>query len=204
MKKCGLASRDGEQSMANRIHDVGIAGQIGTYSDAVEAPANARWLVTAGTPGLDAYGKVPSDFGAQAELAWTHIVAMLKRADMTVHDPREGDAISAASLRYRGLCRGARSPSRRRAAGLAAADRAEFGAARVPVGDRGLRWESVTRRRCRLISHLPRSTNRRHATTAGASHRSASWLPCSAGDLAFTAMASTWRSCSVSSVGRHR
>ena len=27
--------------MANRIHDIGIARQIGTYSDAVEAPANA-------------------------------------------------------------------------------------------------------------------------------------------------------------------
>jgi len=38
--------------MANRIHDIGIARQIGTYSDAVEAPANARWLITAGTPGL--------------------------------------------------------------------------------------------------------------------------------------------------------
>ena len=72
--------------MANRIHDIGIAGQIGTYSDAIETHANARWLVTAGTPGLDAHGKVPPDFGAQAELAWTHIVAMLKRADMTVHD----------------------------------------------------------------------------------------------------------------------
>src|SRR5215475_4288800 len=85
-EKMRPASRDGEQSMANRIHDIGIAGQIGTYSDAVETHANARWLVTAGTPGLDAYGKVPPDFGAQAELAWTHIVAMLKRADMTVHD----------------------------------------------------------------------------------------------------------------------
>ena len=29
---------------------------------------------------------MPPDFGAQAELAWTHIVTMLKRADMSVHD----------------------------------------------------------------------------------------------------------------------
>jgi 2-iminobutanoate/2-iminopropanoate deaminase len=72
--------------MVNRIHDIGIARQIGTYSDAVEAPANARWLITAGTPGLDASGKVPPDIGAQAELAWTHILAMLERADMSVHD----------------------------------------------------------------------------------------------------------------------
>ena len=54
--------------MANRIHDIGIAGQIGTYSDAVETPANARWLVTAGTPGLDACGRVPPDFGAHGFL----------------------------------------------------------------------------------------------------------------------------------------
>src|SRR5262245_63057697 len=72
--------------MVNRIHDIGIARQIGTYSDAVEAPANARWLLTAGTPGLDASGKVPPDVGAQAELAWRHIVAVLERADMSVHD----------------------------------------------------------------------------------------------------------------------
>ena len=72
--------------MVNRIHDIGIARQIGTYSDAVEAPANARWLITAGTPGLDASGKVPPDIGAQAELVWTHILAMLEHADMSVHD----------------------------------------------------------------------------------------------------------------------
>ena len=87
MKRCALASRDGdEEPMNTKIHDIGIARQIGTYSDAVEAPANARWLITAGTPGLDAGGKVPPDFGAQAELAWRHIVTMLKRADMSVHD----------------------------------------------------------------------------------------------------------------------
>src|SRR5262249_32011896 len=67
-----------------------IARQIGTYSDAVEAPANARWLITAGTPGLDAGGKVPPDFRAQAELAGTHIRTMLKRADMSVPDLRKG------------------------------------------------------------------------------------------------------------------
>jgi len=72
--------------MSNRIHDIGVARQIGTYSDAVEAPANARWLVTAGTPGLGMDGKLPADITGQAELAWTHIIAMLKRADMTVHD----------------------------------------------------------------------------------------------------------------------
>src|SRR5262249_10246086 len=38
--------------MINQIYDIGVARQIGTYSDAVFAPAPARWLFTAGTPGL--------------------------------------------------------------------------------------------------------------------------------------------------------
>lgn len=70
----------------NTRHDIGVARLIGRYSDAVEAPANARWLVTAGTPGLALDGALPSDFAAQAELAWTHIETMLKRAGMSVHD----------------------------------------------------------------------------------------------------------------------
>jgi 2-iminobutanoate/2-iminopropanoate deaminase len=72
--------------MTNKIHGLGVARQIGTYSDAVEAPANARWLVTAGTPGLGLDGTVPAGIAAQAELAWSHIIAMLERAGMSVHD----------------------------------------------------------------------------------------------------------------------
>jgi enamine deaminase RidA (YjgF/YER057c/UK114 family) len=72
--------------MTNTMHDVGVATQIGKYSDAVEAPANARWLMTSGTPGFGLDGTLPPDIAGQAELAWTHIVAMLQRADMTVHD----------------------------------------------------------------------------------------------------------------------
>jgi 2-iminobutanoate/2-iminopropanoate deaminase len=72
--------------MNNKIHDIGIARQIGTYSDAVEVPANARWLITAGTPGLAANGSLPSDITGQAEIAWGHIVAILKKANMEVGD----------------------------------------------------------------------------------------------------------------------
>ena len=43
------------------IHDIGIARQIGTYSDAIEVPANARWLFTSGTPGLTEDGTLPTD-----------------------------------------------------------------------------------------------------------------------------------------------
>jgi 2-iminobutanoate/2-iminopropanoate deaminase len=72
--------------MNHKIHDVGVAKQIGTYSDAIEVAPDMRWLYTAGTPGLAADGSVPPDTTGQAELAWQHITAMLKKADMTVHD----------------------------------------------------------------------------------------------------------------------
>ena len=72
--------------MTNTLYDIGIARQIGAYSDAVEAAANARWLFTCGTPGLALDGTLPPDIAGQAELAWTHIIAMLERAGMTVHD----------------------------------------------------------------------------------------------------------------------
>lgn len=70
----------------NQKHDVGVARQIGAYSDAVEVPPNARWLFTSGTPGLALDGSLPADIAGQAELAWRHIVAMLERAGMGVHD----------------------------------------------------------------------------------------------------------------------
>jgi enamine deaminase RidA (YjgF/YER057c/UK114 family) len=72
--------------MTNLIHDIGVARQIGTYSDAVEAPANSRWLITAGTPGLASNGTLPADITGQAEIAWSNIVAILEKAGMAVGD----------------------------------------------------------------------------------------------------------------------
>jgi enamine deaminase RidA (YjgF/YER057c/UK114 family) len=70
----------------NKIVNIGVASQIGTYSDAVEAAPNQRWLFTAGTPGLGLDGRLPQDFAGQAEQAWQHILAMLHKADMSVQD----------------------------------------------------------------------------------------------------------------------
>ena len=70
----------------NKPHNVGVASQIGKYSDAVEAPAGARWLYTSGTPGLALDGTLPPDVTGQAELAWQYIVHMLESAGMTVND----------------------------------------------------------------------------------------------------------------------
>ena len=38
--------------MKHTIHDIGVARQIGAYSDAIEVGPNLRWLLTSGTPGL--------------------------------------------------------------------------------------------------------------------------------------------------------
>jgi len=72
--------------MSNNVHDIGVASQIGTYSDAVEVPANVRWLTTAGTPGLATNGRLAPDITGQAEAAWAHIVALLEKAGMTIAD----------------------------------------------------------------------------------------------------------------------
>jgi 2-iminobutanoate/2-iminopropanoate deaminase len=72
--------------MTLTTHDIGVARQIGRYSDSVEVSGNVRWLYTSGTPGLGIDGALPSDIAGQAEIAWQHIVSMLAKAGMTVQD----------------------------------------------------------------------------------------------------------------------
>lgn len=69
-----------------KTHNAGVAQRIGTYSDAIEVPDNARWLMTAGTPGLRADGTLPEDFSEQATLAWENVIAILRTADMSIRD----------------------------------------------------------------------------------------------------------------------
>ena len=64
------------------IVDIGISKQIGKYSDAVEAPSNARWLFISGTPGLTPEGTLPKTFEGQAEQAWKNVLELLKQARM--------------------------------------------------------------------------------------------------------------------------
>jgi enamine deaminase RidA (YjgF/YER057c/UK114 family) len=72
--------------MTDKTHDIGIARQIGDYSDAVEVRPNSRWLMTSGTPGLSESGELPPDITGQAALAWKHTLRMLEKAGMTVDD----------------------------------------------------------------------------------------------------------------------
>lgn len=66
--------------------NIGIAAQIGKYSDAIEIPRRARWLFTAGTPGLTPEGHLPPTFELQAEQAWTNILLILQRGGMSVEN----------------------------------------------------------------------------------------------------------------------
>lgn len=72
--------------MSHTVHDIGVASQIGSYSDAIEIKPNLRWLMTSGTPGLSPGGELPKDITGQAELAWQHVIGLLEKADMTVAD----------------------------------------------------------------------------------------------------------------------
>jgi 2-iminobutanoate/2-iminopropanoate deaminase len=47
------------------IYNVGVASQIGAYSDAVEVAPNLRWLLTSGTPGLSLAGDIPKNIAGR-------------------------------------------------------------------------------------------------------------------------------------------
>ncbi len=72
--------------MTHIAHDIGVASQIGSYSDGIETASGLRWLHTAGTPGLGPQRDLPPDIEGQAELAWKHILTLLERANMGVED----------------------------------------------------------------------------------------------------------------------
>jgi enamine deaminase RidA (YjgF/YER057c/UK114 family) len=72
--------------MNHKMHDIGVAKQIGAYSDAIEVRPKLRWLMSSGTPGLTSTGELPKDITGQAERAWEHVIRLLERAGMTVDD----------------------------------------------------------------------------------------------------------------------
>jgi enamine deaminase RidA (YjgF/YER057c/UK114 family) len=72
--------------MSHKLHKIGVASQIGVYSDATEVQPNQRWLYTAGTPGLAPNGEIADDIVGQSKQAWLNVMAILKKADMEVTD----------------------------------------------------------------------------------------------------------------------
>jgi 2-iminobutanoate/2-iminopropanoate deaminase len=72
--------------MSHKLHKIGIASQIGVYSDATEVTGNQRWLYSAGTPGLAPDGKLASDIEGQSRQAWINVIAILEKAGMGITD----------------------------------------------------------------------------------------------------------------------
>jgi enamine deaminase RidA (YjgF/YER057c/UK114 family) len=66
----------------NIIHDIGVAAQIGKYSDAVEVAEPSRWLILSGTPGLSRDGHLSNSFEEQADQAWSNVFDLLRHAEM--------------------------------------------------------------------------------------------------------------------------
>jgi len=56
------------------------------YSQAVEAPADARWLYISGQVGAKPDGTILRGFEAQATQCWQNIIAILAAAGMGVED----------------------------------------------------------------------------------------------------------------------
>jgi 2-iminobutanoate/2-iminopropanoate deaminase len=72
--------------MAHQTHDIGVAHNIGRYSDALETAPGLRWLYSAGTPGMTSGGELPAGIEAQARLAWQNVLEILQKANMTTRD----------------------------------------------------------------------------------------------------------------------
>jgi len=70
----------------NRLLNIGVAQKIGTYSDGIAVPADAKWVFVSGTPGMLPDGSYPDGITAQAEQAWKNVLAILAQAGMGVKD----------------------------------------------------------------------------------------------------------------------
>jgi 2-iminobutanoate/2-iminopropanoate deaminase len=72
--------------MNHTIHDVGVAAQIGRYSDAIETKPALRWLFSSGTPGVLPDGTIARGIEAQSRLIWKYLSEMLEKANMSTAD----------------------------------------------------------------------------------------------------------------------
>jgi 2-iminobutanoate/2-iminopropanoate deaminase len=64
-----------------------VAKPFSSYSHAVEAPPDARWLHISGQVGVLPDGKLAgADLASQSRQAWKNVVALLETAGMSVRD----------------------------------------------------------------------------------------------------------------------
>jgi 2-iminobutanoate/2-iminopropanoate deaminase len=72
--------------MLSRITPAAIHPPAANYSHATGVPPNARWLYLSGQVGMAPDGTIPDDVGAQAEICFANIAAILREADMAPAD----------------------------------------------------------------------------------------------------------------------
>ena len=72
--------------MHKTINPASLSAPFARYSHAVEVAAGLRWVFCSGQLGMDAAGHVPPDAGAQADICFAAIKAMLAEAGMEMGD----------------------------------------------------------------------------------------------------------------------
>lgn len=63
--------------MLQRLNPASVSAPFSRYSHAVSVPQDYRWLYVSGQVGADRARKIASGFEAQAELAWSNLIACL-------------------------------------------------------------------------------------------------------------------------------
>ncbi len=63
-----------------------MAAPLGAYSQGVEVPPGARWLVVSGQVGVDTQGAIADGIEAQSEWVWRNLTTCLEEAGMGVGD----------------------------------------------------------------------------------------------------------------------
>ena len=73
-------------TMLQRLNPASVSPPFSRYSHAVAAPQGYRWLHISGQVGADRDRKIANGFEAQAELAWSNLIACIKAAGFAVQD----------------------------------------------------------------------------------------------------------------------
>src|SRR5262245_38558769 len=97
--------------MLRRLNPANAPAPFSRYSHAVAAPEGYRWLYVSGQVGCDRERRVAEGFEAQAELAWTNLINIMKAAGFEVADlvkvtqllTRAGDIPASRQIRDRML-----------------------------------------------------------------------------------------------------
>lgn len=72
--------------MHRQIEPTSIAPPAAHYAHAIRSDGATRWLHTSGVVPTRPDGGTPAEIGAQADVVWHNIAAMLDEAEMTASD----------------------------------------------------------------------------------------------------------------------